>query len=59
VIAHGWLDEAAYLLANPGGAGSATVQARYAVLLADIQVEAAPTPNLRRMAAEFTKVTAS
>jgi hypothetical protein len=28
VIAHGWLDEAAQLLANPDGADSATVQAR-------------------------------
>jgi hypothetical protein len=59
VIAHGWLEEAAHLLANPDGADSATVQARYAVLLADIQAEAAPTPDLQRMAAEFAKVTAS
>jgi hypothetical protein len=59
VIAHGWLDEAAQILANPDGADSATVQARYAVLVADIQQEAAPTPALQRMAAEFTKVTAS
>jgi hypothetical protein len=59
VIAHGWLDEAAQILANPDGADSATVQARYAVLLADIQTEATPTPDLQRMAAEFAKVTAS
>jgi len=59
VIAHGWLDEAAYLLANPDGADSATVQARYAVLLADLQQEATPTPQLQRMAAAFAKVTAS
>lgn len=58
VIAHGWLGEAAYLLANPDGAHSAMVQARYAILLADIQQEAAPTPQLQRMAAEFAKVTA-
>lgn len=59
VIAHGWLDEAAQILANPDGADSATVQARYTVLLADLQAEAAPTPALQRMAAEFAKVTAS
>jgi hypothetical protein len=59
VIAHGWLGEAAYLLANPDGADSATVQARYAVLVADLQQEAAPTPQLQGMAAEFAKVTAS
>lgn len=59
VIAHGWLEEAAHLLANPDGADSAAVQARYAVLLADSQQEAAPTPQLQRMAAEFAKVTAS
>ena len=59
VIAHGWLDEAACLLANPDGADSATVQARYAVLVADLQQEAAPTPQLQRMAADFAKVTAS
>jgi hypothetical protein len=53
------LDEAAQLLANPDGADSATVQARYAVLLADLQEEATPTPELQRMAAEFAKVTAS
>ena len=58
VIAHGWLDEAAQILANPDGADSATVQARYAVLLADIQEEAVPTPALQQMAAEFTEVTA-
>jgi len=59
VIAHGWLEEAAQILANPDGADSATVQARYAVLLADLQEEATPTPELQRMAAEFAKVTAS
>ena len=58
-IAHGWLDEAAYILANPDGTDSATVQARYAVLLADIHEEATPTSALQRMAAEFTRVTAS
>ena len=47
------------MLANPDGADSATVQARYVVLLADIQTEATPTPNLQQMAAEFAKVTAS
>ena len=59
MVAHGWLDQAAQILANPDGADSATVQARYAVLLADIQEEATPTPELQRMAAEFAKVTAS
>jgi len=59
VIAHGWLEEAAQILANPDGADSATVQARYAVLLADLQEEASPTPELQRLAAEFAKVTAS
>ena len=58
-IAHGWLQEAAYLLANPDGAARATVQARYAVLLADIEEEAAPTPYLQALAAQFAKVTAS
>ncbi|HYQ91851.1 MAG TPA: ISNCY family transposase, partial [Candidatus Competibacteraceae bacterium] len=59
VIAHGWLEEAAHLLANPDGADSAAVQARYAVLLAAIQQEAAPTPQLQQRAAEVAKVTAS
>ena len=59
VIAHGWLDEAAQILATPDGADSATVQARYALLFADIQTEATPTAELQRMAAEFAKVTAS
>lgn len=59
VIAHGWLEEAAAILANPDGADSATVQARYDVLLADIQDEATPTPERQRMAAESVKVTAS
>ena len=59
MIAHGWLDEAVHLLANPDSADSATVQARYAVLLADLHEEATPTPDLQRMAAEFAKVTAS
>jgi hypothetical protein len=58
-IAHGWLKEAAYLLANPDGAARATVQARYAVLLADIEEAAAPTPYLQALAAQFAKVTAS
>jgi len=45
VIAHGWLDEAAQILANPDGANSATVQARYALLLADLP--SGSGPNLR------------
>ena len=59
VIAHGWLEEAAQILATPDGADRATVQARYAVLLAALQAEATPTPELQRMAAAFAKVTAS
>jgi len=59
VIAHGWWEVAAPLLANPAGADSARVQARDAVRLADIQEEATPTPDLQRMAAECAKVTAS
>lgn len=59
VIGQGWLAEAAYLLANPAGADRATVEARYAVLLADMQDEAAPSANLQAMAAQFTKVTTS
>ena len=59
VIGQGWVAEAAYLLANPDGADRATVEARYAVLLADMQDEAAPSANLQAMAAQFTKVTAS
>jgi hypothetical protein len=58
-IAHGWLKEAADLLANPDGAARATVQARYAVLLADIEEEAIPTVYLQALAAQFAKVTAS
>jgi hypothetical protein len=59
VIAHGWLEEAAQILANPEGAERATVQARYAVLLADIEEEAAPSAGLQALAAQFAKVTAS
>ncbi len=59
VIAPGWLDEAAHIFANPDGADSATVPARYAVLLADLPAEAAPTSERQRLAAEFAKVTAS
>jgi len=59
VIAHGWLEEAAQILANPEGADRATVQARYAVLLADIEEEAAPSASLQALAAQFAKVTAS
>ena len=59
VIAHGWLEEAAQILANPEGADRATVQARDAVLLADIEEEAAPSASLQALAAQFAKVTAS
>ena len=58
-IAHGWLEEAAYILANPDGAARATVEARYTVLLADLEEEAAPTASLQALAAQFAKVTAS
>jgi hypothetical protein len=57
-IAHGWLEEAAYILANPDGAARATVEARYTVLLADLEEEAAPTARLQALAAQFAKVTA-
>jgi hypothetical protein len=59
VIGQGWLEEAAQILANPEGADRATVEARYAVLLADIQEEATPSASLQAMAAQFAKVTAS
>ena len=59
VIAHGWLEEATQILANPEGADRATVQARNAVLLADIEEEAAPSASLQALAAQFAKVTAS
>ena len=59
VIGQGWLAEAAQILANPDGADRATVEARYVVLLADIQEEAAPAANLQAWAAQFAKVTAS
>ena len=59
VIGQGWLAEAAQILANADGADRATVEARYAVLLADIQDEAAPSATLQAMAAQFAKVTAS
>ena len=59
VIGQGWLAEAAQILANPDGADRATVEARYAVLLADLQEEAAPSASLQAMAAQFVKVTAS
>ena len=59
VIGQGWSAEAAYRLAHPDGADRATVAARYAVLLADIQDEAAPSATLQAMAAQFAKVTAS
>lgn len=58
VIGQGWLEEAAQILANPEGADRATVEARYAVLLADIQEEAAPSASLQALAAQFAKVTA-
>ena len=58
-IAHGWLEEAAYILATPDGAARATVEARYTVLLADLEEEAAPTASLQALAAQFAKVTAS
>jgi len=57
-MAHGWLEEAAYLLANPDGAARATVEARYTVLLADLEEEATPTASLQALAAQFAKVTA-
>jgi hypothetical protein len=59
VIGQGWLVEAAQILANADGADRATVEARYAVLLADMQDEAAPSATLQAMAAQFAKVTAS
>ena len=58
VMAHGWWDEAAPRLANPDGADRATVQAREAVLVADLQPEATPTPDRPRRAAAFATVTA-
>lgn len=58
-VAQGWLEEAAAILANPEDADSVAVQARYDRLLADIRDEASPTLPLRRMAAQFIKVTAS
>ena len=57
-MAHGWLEEAAYLLANPDGAARATVEARYTVLLADLEEEATPTASLQALAAQFAKMTA-
>ena len=59
VIGQGWLAEAAQILANADGADRATVEARYAVLLADMQDEAAPSVTWQAMAAQFAKVTAS
>ena len=59
VIGHGWLTEAAQILANADGADRATVEARYAVLLADLQEEAAPSALLQTWAEQFLKVTAS
>ena len=58
VIGQGWLAEAAQILANPDGADRATVEARYAVLSAHLQEEAAPSASLQAMAAQFVKVTA-
>ncbi len=58
-IGQGWLVEAAQILANPDRADRGTVEARYAVLLADIQEEAAPSARLQAMAAQFAKVTVS
>jgi hypothetical protein len=59
VIGQGWRVEAAQILANADGADRATVEARYAVLLADMQDEAAPSATLQAMAAQFAKVTTS
>lgn len=59
VIGQGWLAEAAQILANPDGADCATVEARYAVLLADLQEEAAPSERLQALAAHFIQVTTS
>ena len=57
-MAHGGLEEAAYILANPDGAARATVEAQYTVLLADLEEEAAPTASLQALAAQFAQVTA-
>ena len=59
VIGQGWLTEAAQILANADGADRATVEARYAVLLADLQEEATPSALLQTWAEPFLKVTAS
>ena len=59
VIGQGWLAEAAQILANADGADRATVEARYAVLLADLQEEAAPSERLQALAEHFIKVTTS
>ncbi|MGZ3415851.1 MAG: ISNCY family transposase [Isosphaeraceae bacterium] len=59
VIAQGGLDEAARLLANPEAFDSAEVQARYEQRLVDLREESSPSLPLRRMAAQFAKVTAS
>ena len=58
VIGQGWLTEAAQILANADGADRATVEARSAVLLADLQEEAAPSALLQTWAEQFLKVTA-
>ena len=55
VIGQGWLAEAAHILANPDGADRTTVEARYAMLLADIQDEAAPSATLQAMAAQLPR----
>lgn len=59
VIGQGWLTEAAQILANADGADRATVEARYAVLLADLQEEATPSAPLQALAEHFIKITAS
>jgi hypothetical protein len=59
VIGQGWLAEVAQILANADGADRATVEARYAVLLADLQEEATPSAPLQALAAHFIKVTTS
>ena len=54
VIGQGWLAEAAQILANADGADRATVKARYAVLLADLQEEAAPSARLQAFAEKLS-----
>ena len=59
VTGQGWLAEAAQILANADGADRATVEARYAVLLADLQEEATSSARLQAFAEHCIKATAS